>query len=70
MTISNITIVILGLLVLFGLAVKIILACIASWKSCSDEKIKRNFVESIAKTAVLVVIIIICIAIYLCMRNS
>ena len=70
MTISNITIVILGLLVIFGFVVAIILACVASWKSCSDEKIKRNFVESFAKKVISVVIIIICIAMYLCMRNS
>lgn len=57
-------IVILALIALFYFGAIVIL-CIKCWKDCCDEKIKRNYVESLAKVADSVAIIIICVLIYL-----
>lgn len=42
---------------------------IECWKNSCDEKIKRNYVESLAKVAVSVAIIIISVLLYLHIRN-
>lgn len=69
MTILNFIIVILTLiLALIGLFFyfgAIVISCIKCWKNCCEKKIKRNYVESLAKVAVSVAIIIICVLIYL-----
>lgn len=65
MTILNFIIVILALIGLFFYFGAIVILCIKCWKNFCDEKIKRNYVESLAKVAVSVAIIIICVLIYL-----
>ena len=70
MTVSSYIVGILALIAIFFAVGIIIGTIVMSWKSRGDEKNKTEAAESFAKTAVSVVIIVIaiCIAIYLCVQ--